>query len=237
MLNYSSLPARILYNWADIYSKQLQSGANYRLLKPTYAIWLLAENLLSIDSDYLHVYPILRDTKGRSLIRHGGIWLIELDKIAAHPIENAQDRWLQFFKDGDQFDDTALPDWMNTPEMSQAMTTLRQFSEKERDYHVYQARQNYLRQQRTIQLEIEDERKEKLEALLREQTALKEKEAAMREKAAAMLRENQAMQEKEAAMLRENQAMQEKEAAVQEKEAAMAEIKRLKSLLSDKKPA
>ncbi|CAK0777360.1 hypothetical protein CCP3SC15_570008 [Gammaproteobacteria bacterium] len=163
-------------------------------------------------------------SKGRTLINHGGIWLIELDKITAHPIESAQDRWLQFFKYAEQFDDTKLPDWMNTPEMSQAMTTLRRFSEKERDYHLYQARQNYLRQQRTIQWEMEEERKGKLQALLREQMALKEKEMAMQEKEMAMQRENQAMKEKEA-------AMQEKEAAMQEKEAALAEIERLKALL------
>ncbi|CAK0762029.1 hypothetical protein CCP3SC5AM1_3020003 [Gammaproteobacteria bacterium] len=68
---------------------------------------------------------------------------------------------------------------MTTPEMKQAMTTLRQFSEKERNYHAYQARQNYLREQKTIQREMEDERREKLHALLREQSALKEKDAAI----------------------------------------------------------
>jgi hypothetical protein len=31
------------------------------------------------------------------------------------------------------------------------MKTLKLFSDKERDYHAYQARQNYLREQRTIQ--------------------------------------------------------------------------------------
>ena len=41
------------------------------------------------------------------------------------------------------------------------MSTLRQFSEKERDYDAYQARQNYLRQQRTIQHELDEERKAK----------------------------------------------------------------------------
>lgn len=93
------------------------------------------------------------------------------------------------------------------------MNTLRQFSEKERNYHAYQARQNYLRQQRTIQWEIEEERKVKLQAM-------QEKEAAMREKEAAM-------QEKEV-------AIQEKEAAMQEKEAALAEVERLKALLAGK---
>ncbi|WP_204369209.1 Rpn family recombination-promoting nuclease/putative transposase [Methylocucumis oryzae] len=42
--SYRHLPARMIYNWADIYSQQLQSGQDYSLLKPTYAIWLLAEN-------------------------------------------------------------------------------------------------------------------------------------------------------------------------------------------------
>ncbi|CAK0747179.1 hypothetical protein CCP3SC5AM1_1400001 [Gammaproteobacteria bacterium] len=66
---------------------------------------------------------------------------------------------------------------------------------------------------------MEDERREKLQALLREQAALKEKEIAMKEKEAALQRENQALQ-------RENQAVQEK--------AALAEIERIKALLSDK---
>ena len=35
---------------------------------------------------------------------------------------------------------------MSVNEMMQAMSTLRQFSEKQRDYHAYQARQHYLRQ-------------------------------------------------------------------------------------------
>ena len=49
---------------------------------------------------------------------------------------------------------------MNTDEMRQAMNTLKQFSEKERDYHAYQARQNYLREQRTLQIEREEDLRE-----------------------------------------------------------------------------
>ena len=40
------------------------------------------------------------------------------------------------------------------------MKTLKLFSEKERDYHAYQARQNYLREQRTIQIEREEDLRE-----------------------------------------------------------------------------
>ena len=68
------------------------------------------------------------------------------------------------------------------------MSTLRQFSEKERNYHAYQARQNFLREQKTIQLELEDEREAKLQALI----ALRE--ATEREQAAAA-REQEALAE------------------------------------------
>ena len=68
------------------------------------------------------------------------------------------------------------------------MKTLKLFSDKERDYHAYQARQNYLREQRTIQIEreedlramekmqqeLERERMEKQAALQREKSALTE---------------------------------------------------------------
>ena len=56
LVAHAYLPERIAYNWADIYSQQLHSGDKYKKLQPTYAIWLLAENLLKNDSDYLHCY-------------------------------------------------------------------------------------------------------------------------------------------------------------------------------------
>ena len=102
------------------------------------------------------------------------IWLFELEKFNAQVIDNEQTRWLRFFKEGRQLNDLNLPDWMNTQEMKQAMNTLCQFSEKERNYFAYQARQDYLRQQGTILYE-------KDEALEREQTALAALDAALAE--------------------------------------------------------
>jgi predicted transposase/invertase (TIGR01784 family) len=209
LISYSGLPARIMYNWADIYSKQLKSGQNYGLLRPTYSIWLLAENLLSDDSQYVHHYK-MRDDQGRIFNHHGGIWLLELSKFNANQIEGEDQRWLKFFKDGGYLNDIALPDWMTTPEMKQAMNTLSTFSEKERQYDRYQARQEYLREQRTMQLESEA-------AKQREAVALREKDIAL--------------QEKEAAQQREEIALQEKDAAQQREQAALAEIERLKALL------
>ncbi|MGH8552110.1 MAG: Rpn family recombination-promoting nuclease/putative transposase, partial [Methylococcales bacterium] len=170
LLNYYSLPTRMVYNWADIYCAQLEEGQDYHLLQPTYSIWLLAEDLIRGDRDYAHHYK-MRDAKGRVLIDHGGILLLELNKFEVESIENNEQLWLKFFKVGDQLDDENLPDWMNTREMRQAMSTLEQFSEKERDYHAYQARQNFLRQQRAIQGERDQEHLEKQQALREKEDA------------------------------------------------------------------
>lgn len=181
LLNYANLPARILYNWADIYSQQLQSGDDYNQLRPTYSIWLLAENLIKDDSDYIHTYKI-KDEKNRALINHCGIWLLELQKFNAQHIDNEQQRWLRFFKDGNELnDEQGLPDWMTTEEMRQAMSTLRQFSEKEQDYLAYQARQDFVREQLTVQRELDQALQREQAAVNREQAAVNREQAALEE--------------------------------------------------------
>ncbi|WP_204369208.1 PD-(D/E)XK nuclease family transposase [Methylocucumis oryzae] len=91
-------------------------------------MWL-SDNLLTDDSHYAHHYK-LRDEHGCLLTQHGGIWILELNKFNAKHIESEEQRWLQFFKTGEQLNDDALPDWMTTEEMKQAMNTLSRFSEK-----------------------------------------------------------------------------------------------------------
>ena len=180
------MSSRIIYNWADIYSQQLKSGQDYGQLRPTYSIWLLAENLLAEDNDYAHHYK-MRDDQGRAFNRHGGIWLLELNKFDASRIETEDQRWLKFFKDGEQLNDTALPDWMSTQEMKQAMNTLTTFSEKEQQYYQYQARQEYLREQRSIQLELEQTNRALLQERLEKEAAQRSEMLALQEKQAALI--------------------------------------------------
>ena len=226
LLFFSNLPARMLYTWADVYSQQLQSGDKYHELNPTYSIWLLGENAIKHDDQYIHRYKF-RDEAGVPLIEHGGIWLFELEKFNAQVIDNEQTRWLRFFKEGKQLNDLNLPDWMNTQEMKQAMNTLCQFSEKERNYFAYQARQDFLRQQGTILFEKDEAVAERDAALAREQAALEREQAAQAEKAAAQA-------EKAAAQAEKAVAQAEKAAVQAEKEAAIAEVERLKALLAQK---
>jgi hypothetical protein len=61
------------------------------------------------------------------------------------------------------------------------MSTLRQFSEKDKNYFAYQARQNYLRQQMSVYGELDAVKLREQQALAREQTALEEKAAAIAE--------------------------------------------------------
>lgn len=77
---------------------------------------------------------------------------------------------------------------MQTEKMRQAMNTLKTFSEKERAYHRYQARQHYLRQQKSIEnhlnalrAEIDQARLEKEQARVAEERERVEKEAALAE--------------------------------------------------------
>jgi len=209
LLNIPELPARILYGWADLYSAQLQGGDGYDQLQPTYSIWLLGQTLRPGVTDAVHRFR-LRDDQGGSLVNHGGIWLLEPSKCRIAAVETEQDRWLKFFIEGGRLDAERLPAWMQTEEMRQAMSTLKAFSEKERAYHAYQARQNYLRQQKSMENYLN--------------TRHAEIERMQAEKA-------QIQAEKERARAAEEQARAEKEQVQAEKEAALAEIERLKALL------
>ena len=178
LLNLPDLPGRIVYGWANLYRSQLKKGDSYDQLKPAYSIWLLGETLRPEVDEVLHRFR-LRDEQGRNLVAHGGIWLVELSKCKVDRVETEQERWLKFFVEGERLDDAHLPEWMQTTEMQQAMSTLQAFSEQERAYHRYQARQDYLRQQKSIENRLRALRAEAEQARAAEERERAEKEAAL----------------------------------------------------------
>jgi len=243
------LPARILYGWADLYRAQLKSGQDYGELRPAYSIWLLGETLRRGLPDYVHRFR-MRDEQGRTLLDHGGIWLLELGKFAAgreraERVDTELERWLKFFTEGEGLDADALPEWMQTEEMQQAMSTLKGFSEKEREYHAYQARQNYLRQQSSIQRRLEalEAAAIRAQAMTEQAQAAEEQARAAAEQARAAAEQARASEgrertEKEQARAAEEQARAGEEqararetAALQREAAAQAEVERLRRLL------
>ena len=79
--------------------------------------------------------------------------MLELSKLHIDTIHTEQDRWLKFFIEGERLSQAAsLPEWMHTEEMRQAMQTIKRFSDKQRAYFAYQARQDYLRHERVDQM-------------------------------------------------------------------------------------
>ena len=226
--SYPHLRRRIAYAWCDLHAAQLQAGDDYLKLRPTYSVWLLAQRLFQGDERHARDFR-LRDAQGGALGDEGGIWILELPKFRADRIETPEQHWLKFFKDGGGLDDKALPDWMQTPEMRQAMSVLKRFSEKERDYHLYQARMNYLREQSAIRGDFEE-----LEENLAEARRLAAQERMAKEQALAAKEQERTAKEQE--RIAKEQALAAKEQALVAKEAALAEIERLKTLLADKKP-
>ncbi len=220
LLVFANLAPRILYAWADLFSQQLQRRDDYRVLQPVYAIWILDGALFRDRLEYGHRYR-WRDDRGRFLVDHGTIRVYETSKFAVEPVETDAERRLKFLKDGETLDPTRLPVWMQPPIMRSAMSTLNAFSEKERDYHRYQSRQEALRVQRAVAYELEERR-------AAEQAERRAKEAALQTAEAERQAKEAERHAKEAERQAKEAALQDKEAALQDKEAALAEIARSK---------
>ena len=114
------------------------------------------------------------------------------------------------------------------------MTTLKAFSDKERAYHVYQARQDFLRQQRSIQRELDDERAARAAERAALEVERQAKEAALQAQQDALQGQQAALQAQEVERQAKEAALQAGDAERQAKEAALAEIERLKALLHDR---
>ena len=154
------LAARMVYTLADLYQAQLASGGDFTELRPVHAIWLLDENLLRGSDRWLHRFQLRDQPSGLLLSDHLTVHTVELRKwrLPELPLAPA-DRWVYFFREARHWD--ALPPALQTPEMHKAMAVLNRISEKTLDYWRYQARENFLREQRTIERMLEQERQEK----------------------------------------------------------------------------
>ena len=174
---FSYLPERMLYTWSDIYQSQIQSGEQFSELSPVISIWMLTENLFSESPAFHHHFQMVDQANEKRLSDHCSIHVLELEKWRYSEALNAEDYWLYFFKEAENWEE--LPEIINTPNMRQAMAVLKRFSEKEANYHLYQARQNALREEKTRQKLLKDALRDKENALRREEKEKSEKERLM----------------------------------------------------------
>jgi hypothetical protein len=127
-------------------------------------------------------------------------------KLQITEVHSEQDRWLKFFIEGEQLSQARhLPKWMHTQEMQQAMHTIKQFSDKQKAYLAYQARQNYLRQERTQQHYLEEYQRQ-----AEYERVEKERERAGKERALAAMEQAQAAMEHERAEKEQERAKQQR---------------------------
>ncbi len=223
---FSRLPPRILFTWSDIYAGQLESGHDYLDLKPVISIWVLDGILLQGSPACHHHFRLYDPAHDVVLSDHCAIHVLELPKWDGEEIANEKERWIWFFKEGKHLDDSALPPQMHTPEMRQAMETLRRFSEKQREYDIYQRRMDYVRQQRALERELQ-------EARVARETERKAKIAALEAREAERKAKIAALEAREAERKAKIAALEAREAERKEKEAALQEKERLLALLKE----
>ena len=181
---FSYLPERMLYTWSDIYQSQIQSGERFSKLRPVISIWMLTENLFSKSPAFHHHFQIVDQENQIRLSDQCSIHTLELEKWQYSETLNPEGQWLYFFKEAENWRE--LPEIINTPKMRQAMAVLERFSEKEADYHLYQARQNAIREEQTRQQLLEDALRDKKDALRDKKDALRREEDAVRDKEEAI---------------------------------------------------
>jgi predicted transposase/invertase (TIGR01784 family) len=217
---YRWLAERMLFNWATIYHSQLTSGQDYTQLKPTTSIWLLEDTLFSPESEeemnkYLHLNFKPYDKNVMIyLSNHLDIHVLQLPFFRKEQIiEDDKDRWLYFFKEGQNLELDNLPENLKTKEIVKAMETLNHFSNDQKAYLLYQDRLEATRVASTWQ------------------SLLKQEKQKVSEMQAAFIQEKQKAFEMQAAFIQEKQKSSEMQAAAEQKD---AEIQKLKTLLSNR---
>ncbi|MCB9764758.1 MAG: Rpn family recombination-promoting nuclease/putative transposase [Alphaproteobacteria bacterium] len=191
---------RALYTWADLYQEQLARGQDYKTLQPVSSIWLLDEVLLPESTAVHHQFTAFDPKNGVTLCDHLDLHVIELPKLPRlqEPLDDEQ-RWCTFFRQARRW--TELPPALDTPELRQAMGTLIEISDREREYHRYASRLDALRVQRTI----ENAEREAREQLAETRAALEDTSARLQD-TTSQLQDTQAELVDTASQLQDTQA-------------------------------
>jgi len=175
--SFPTLKHRMLYTWSHVYQTQLQQGGRYQHLNPVISIWLLSNNIIpeQVSGDYHHHFQAHDIQRGVTLSDHFNIHMVELPKWQATTVSTPKQQWLYFFKEGSNINADSPPDVLKRSKvMVQAMDTLKQFSDQEENYDLYQARKAYILQENTIAYDLEvalEEKAQALEAIAQERQA------------------------------------------------------------------
>jgi predicted transposase/invertase (TIGR01784 family) len=147
----------ILYTWSTIYQNQLKESESFNDLNPVISIWLLGSKLIKESELFAHHFYAYDPVNKIYLNRDLNIHILEVSKWnKGNSIDDEQDRWMYFFKEGKNIDIDTPPGCLLTKEMEEAMSVLKKFSEKELEYDIYQNRLRAIRVQKSLEQERDE---------------------------------------------------------------------------------
>lgn len=99
----SDMDKRSLCYWAKIYGSQLSKGMQFRDLKPTYMINILAFNFFHDNDDYINRFHISNMKSGAPLNNQLRLHFLEIPKWTSLSIKsrNRLEKWLTFLSNKD----------------------------------------------------------------------------------------------------------------------------------------
>ncbi|HUX38254.1 MAG TPA: Rpn family recombination-promoting nuclease/putative transposase [Rectinemataceae bacterium] len=162
----NALGARMLDNWARLYSGQIAKGHDYRLHRPVIAIWILSHSFFE-DGDWLHAFRISDGKRARGLGEDFLIVTIELPKGESLSIapnrtkfDSGMGDWLWFLSHGQDIDPESANFGALRKEIREAVEIMRVFTKAYKARYTYDRR---LEWERTINAWKNDAREEGLE--------------------------------------------------------------------------
>ena len=190
---HSALPARVLYSWARTHIQQIHIGDHYQLLRPTLSIWILDALLFPQSLRVHHRFLLMDPDTGMQLTDHIELHVLQLKHFRMPAALDEEARWVYFLKEARNW--TELPASLDCPALRKAMNKLDAISESTADRLRYQAREEYLLEQATL----EHFRKEALEDLKQTQEALGQTQEALGQAQEALEQTQEALQQAERA--------------------------------------
>lgn len=152
---------RTLYYWSKIYSGQIGESQLYKSLKPVVCINLLNFNLIQ-QNDRYHTCFLIREQTDPSLVLsdHLMIHFLELPKMGKKAPLTTLEKWLLFFKQEGQSEETMKTILHDDPIFIRAHNEFRKFTDDELMRDMYE---NRIKAQRDYNQMMYDAREEGLE--------------------------------------------------------------------------
>ena len=220
--NHAGMRQRMLFGWAAGYRAQLREGGGHSDLLPVISIWVVDDLVVSGSAMFHHRFRAVDIADGTVLSDDLEIHLLELPKWLDHPDRHPLDDWAEFLTQAEDWSE--LPPHLRREPLEQAMSVIQRIQNDSQASAAYEAREEWLRVERSQAKATAYERAEK-------EKALAEKEKALAEAARERAEKERERAEKEQALAEGERERAEKETALAANEAALLEIQRLQALL------